>query len=456
MSAERVSRLRRFNATFRRQLRGRSKDATAVIGLVVVALAILLYMLSQQAANLPSWLPGLGEEFVHYEAEFSSAQAVTPGQGQAVDINGIQVGSISSVELEDGVAVVGLDVEPEYSELITEDAELLLRPKTNLNDMVVDVSPGPSAAPLEPGSTIPLSQTQPNVNPDEFLATLDADTRSYLQLLVGAGAEGIYGRSTKLSRALRRLGPFSRRIALLNTEVAKRRGALAHVIHNFRLLAEELARNDRYLRRFVDSSAEALGGFADSSRSIEEALRELPSTLKVARGALASSDALSTALRPTLLGLIPQAQAFPSALRATERLFDDTTAPIANQIRPFTRQIRPTVRHTAQFAPNFGDVVQRFGQGLGHLNYFFNQLAYDPPGDREPYLYYLPWLNHDLNATYLGQDAGGALRRSIVMLSCNTAFLADGAVRTRPFLETLQQGANVANFEPDEACIDEK
>jgi len=447
-----VSRTQHYSAIVSRQFRGRSVDAASIVGLVAVGLVVLFYMLSQQATALPSWLPGLGQTFTHYEAEFSTAQSVTPGQGQAVDINGIQVGLVDSVEVEDGVAVVGLDIEPEYDELITEDAELLLRPKTGLNDMVVDITPGPSGRQLEPGSTIPLSHTQPNVNPDEFLATLDSDTTSYLQLLVAAGADGISGRSLKLSRALRRLAPFSKRIALLNSEVAGRRVALARVVHNFRLLAEELARSDADLRRFVDSSAEALGGFADSSASIEEALRELPSTLQVAQGALASSERFSTALRPTLLGLIPQAQAFPSALRATERLFRDTTAPIANQIRPFTRQIRPTVRHTAQLAPNFGSVVRRFGQGLGDLNYFFDQLSYDPPGDRRSHLFYLPWLNHNLNATYLAQDATGPLRRSIVLLSCNSATLADGATLTRPFLRTVQQGANIPNAVPDEAC----
>ena len=35
-------------------------------------------------------------------AEFSTAQAVTPGQGQTVNIAGVEVGEISSVKLENG------------------------------------------------------------------------------------------------------------------------------------------------------------------------------------------------------------------------------------------------------------------------------------------------------------------------------------------------------------------
>ena len=99
-----------------------------------------LWIFTQQKASLPSWAPFVGEDFVHLTADFSDAQAVTPGQGQAVVIAGIQVGKINSVDLEDGHAVVGMDIEPKYLELIHPDATLLLRPKTNLNDMTVEIS----------------------------------------------------------------------------------------------------------------------------------------------------------------------------------------------------------------------------------------------------------------------------------------------------------------------------
>ena len=57
-------------------------------------------------------------------------------------VAGIQIGKIDSVSVEDGHAVVGMDIEPKYAPLIHPDARLLLRPKTNLNDMVVEVDPG--------------------------------------------------------------------------------------------------------------------------------------------------------------------------------------------------------------------------------------------------------------------------------------------------------------------------
>ena len=73
-------------------------------------------ILANQASALPCWVPILGEDRFELKAEFSSAQAVTPGQGQAVDIAGIQVGDITGVELEDGHAVVTMEVDNEYAE----------------------------------------------------------------------------------------------------------------------------------------------------------------------------------------------------------------------------------------------------------------------------------------------------------------------------------------------------
>ncbi len=311
-----------WRAVLRRQLRGRTGDFLAVCLLVIAGLAVALGILSQQKAALPSWVPFFGQEFFHLEAEFSSAQAVTPGQGQAVVVAGIQIGKIDSVRVEDGHAVVGMDIEPEYAPLIHPDARLLLRPKTNLNDMVVEVDAGQRPGQLPDGTTIPLSRTQANVNPDELLATLDADTRAYLTLLLQGGAEGIGGRAkgVKLSAGLRRIEPFTRYTAQLTGALAKRRGALARVVHDFGLLTDELGRRDSEIARFIDASSAALGGFADRQADIREALRELPPTLEETRSSLASADELSEQLRPTLTGLIPQAQALGPALRSTTDL----------------------------------------------------------------------------------------------------------------------------------------
>lgn len=438
-----VSRWTHFRATLSRQARGRSKDTIAITVLAAIGIVMTLWIFTQQKASLPAWVPFVGEEFAHVTAEFSTAQAVTPGQGQAVDIAGIQVGKITSVDLENGHAVVGMDIEPQYMKLIHPDATLLLRPKTGLNDMLIEVDPGAAKGQIEDGYRFPLSRTEPNVNLDAFLATLDADTRQYIQLLVAGGAQGIGSRGRQLSGAFRRLQPFSHYIADLNEAVAARRVALARVIHNFGLLTTELGRHDTELERFVSSSSAALGDFANQQRAIQETLIEFPATLATAEAAFASADRFSQVARPALLGLIPQAQALQPALKANQRLFEQTTEPIRNQIRPFTRQIRPVLTHAKQGSADFSKSVRGFGNALGAFNSFLNELAYEPKGPKQSYLFYLPWVNHNINATFNLDDPSGPLGRSLLMISCNGAELANGAAAARAYIQTILRGSNV-------------
>jgi phospholipid/cholesterol/gamma-HCH transport system substrate-binding protein len=443
----RVGRWAHFRAWISRQARGHRKDTIAIFVLAIAGLAMMLGIFTQQKASLPSWLPFVGEEFEHISAEFSTAQAVTPGQGQAVDIAGIQVGKVTSVNLEDGHANVGMAIEPQYMPLIHPNASFLLRPKTGLNDMIVEVEPGSGKKQVEDGAKFTLAQTEPNTNLDAFLGSLDNDTRQYIQLLVAGGAQGIGGRGVQLSNALRRFQPFVHYTAKLNRVVAQRHVALARVIHDFGLLTTELGRHDSEVRRFVSSSDAALGNFANQQQSIQTALQEFPSTLRAANAGLASSSRFSQAAFPALTKSIPQAQALTPAFKATERLFSQTTAPIRDQIRPFTRQIRPVLNHANEASGPFNKTVRGFGNSLGGFNSFLNELAFKPKGSAQSYLFYLPWLNHDFNSAFSLQDASGPLLRGLVEVTCNGSYLGYGLTEEKPQLKTLLQLANVPRAE---------
>jgi phospholipid/cholesterol/gamma-HCH transport system substrate-binding protein len=438
-----VNRWVHFRAWLSRQARGHRKDTIAIIVLAIAGTAMMLGIFTQQKASLPSWLPVVGEEFDHITAEFTTAQAVTPGQGQSVDIAGIQVGKVTSVDLEDGRAVVGMDIVPEYMKLIHPNATFLLRPKTGLNDMIVEVDPGGGKKSIEDGANFTLAQTEPNTNLDAFLATLDGDTRQYLQLLVAGGAQGVGGRGKQVSNVLRRFQPFVHYTAKLNKAVAQRHVALADVIHNFSLLATELGRHDAELKRFVTSSDAALGNFANQQQAIQDSLREFPAALRAGNSGLASSKRFSDVAYPALTALIPQTQALTPAFKATERMFSQTTAPIRDQIRPFTRQIRPLLNTANEGSQPLNKTVRGFGNSVGALNTFFNELAYKPKGSRESYLFYVPWLNHDYNASFNLQDAGGPIQRGMVMITCNGANLGYGFALTRKYLQTLLQAVNL-------------
>jgi phospholipid/cholesterol/gamma-HCH transport system substrate-binding protein len=428
----------------RRALRAHLRDVLAIIGLVLAGLFAVTVILINQRAELPSWVPLIGTDNFNLEADFSTAQAVTPGQGQSVDISGIKVGEVSSVKLENGHAVVGLAIDSKYAPLIHDNASLLLRPKTGLNDMVVEVDPGTQDSPeMKEDSTVPLASTQPQVNPDEFLASLDADTQQFLKLLLANGAEALdpaQGRDVKLSNALRRLDPLARSISEISGALVERRQNIASSIHNFQLLSTELGNRDQDLVNFVDSSDAALAAFAREQASIRSALRELPGTLKETKGALTSANDLALQSGPALKKSIPGAKATGPALRALRPFFQQTAGPIQNQIRPFTKQVASPVTHVAQISQGLGVSTPGLKTGFTDLNLGLNALAYNPQQSNDQgFLFYIPWLNHNLVGNYLLQDAYGPIRRGILLVSCSTAFTADGTLLSEPYLRLLYQ-----------------
>ena len=435
----------------KKAIRDHLRDFIAIIVLAALALVTLYIILYNQKAALPSWVPGLGQDFYELNAELTSAQAVTPGQGQAIDIAGIQVGKVGAVTLEDGHAKVRMDIDPKYQNLIHQDASILLRPKTGLNDMVIEVDPGTKGKTPPEGASIPLAQTQPNVNPDEFLAMLDSDTRDYLALLLNAGAQGFGHQGKQLSAGLRHFEPLSRDLAKIGRALSVRRNETARSIHNFRLILEELGANDRALQEFVSSSNAVLGTFADQQASIRSALQELPPTLRATQKGLTQADQFSRVLRPAALRLIPASQALKPALEASQRLFRSTLAPLRDQIRPFTRQVRPTLLHLTQAAEPLNKTATGLRKSFTNLNFLLNEIAYNPPGaSKEGFLFYLAWLNHEFNSIYLTQDAEGPLRRGLLLFSCGTVRVASFAIGSNELLKTELQATQVPTV--DEIC----
>jgi phospholipid/cholesterol/gamma-HCH transport system substrate-binding protein len=399
-------------------------EFATILALVVLAAAVAVYITAHERLALPTWVPGVHKQF-KLDFEFSTAQAVTPGQGQTVDISGVQVGRVTGVSLRDGRALVSTEVQSKYAHVYP-NATVLLRPKTGLKDMVLELDPGSpsSGQELKSGATVPVSNTLPDVNLDEVLAGLDGDTRDYLQLLVAAGGEGL-GRDNgeRLASVLRRFDPTARNLARAASLVADRRQNLRRVIHNFQLLATELGKNDKQLSQFVVNSNGVFKRFAAQNQNLGETVSLLPSALAAANNALVKTDRLAKTLGPTLGQLQPAARALGPSLKASQPFLRGSTPIIRDQLRPFARKAQPVVKTLAPAAHDLSAATPKLTTVGSVLNYLLNELAYKPPGGNgianQGYLFYLPWANHNTNQIFSGQDALGPVRRGIVLVSCN-------------------------------------
>lgn len=401
-------------------IRKHLRDFVAIVVLVLIAGFVGLYVLAHQRTRLPEWVPIAGKDVFTLKGEFSTAQSITPGQGQTVDIAGVQVGEISNVELVNGRAVVTMELEPKYEHRVHPDATMLLRPKTGLKDMIVELDPGTKAAgrPVGDGFTVPVANTLPDVNLDEILAVLDGDTRTYLQMLLNGAATGLDGNGGNLAQVWRRFEPTARDTAKFTKLLAQRRQYIRRSIHNFGIFVNALAARDQQLATFVDSSNEVFQRFANQDANLQAFVAELPGALRETNRALAQVKAFSDQAGPALNALRPGARALGPSLVATRPFLRETTPIIRDQLRPFTRVATPVVKELRPAAAAFADATPDLQTSFEVLNAFLNGLAYNPAGKSEGYLFYLAWLNHISNSIFSAQDAEGPIRRGVLVTSC--------------------------------------
>lgn len=417
----------------RDQIRRYRSAFIAVVTIIVIAVGSAGYILAHERLAVPAWFPVIGHEHFTLKGEFVTAQAVTPGQGQAVTIAGAKIGEISSVELREGRALVSMSVDPTYARYIYHDATMLLRPKTQLQDITVEVDPGtPATGRLKSGAIIPISQTSPNVNLDEFLSSLDADTRNYLQLLLAAGAEGLNGNSRNLSATFKRFSPFARDFAELSHELAARHVYIARSLHNFRLLVEALGSKDKALAELVDSANASLGAFAQQDRAVQSTLHQLPGVLHQTNEGLAKLGVAARATGPALTALHPFAVALAPAQEQTQPFLRKTTPILKNEIRPFAHEIEPVISEIQPDLQEIADAFPNLITTISVLNEFFNELAYNPGPNQAGFLFYLDWFNHNANSMFATADANGPIGHGLLYFSCTQLYTLPGAEEVNP------------------------
>src|ERR1700749_611696 len=392
-------------------------DVVAIAALVVLSVVVAGYILAKERFHFPL----IQSTPFEINAEFSTAQAVMPGQGQSVRVSGVQIGEIGGVSLKDGRAIVQMQISDTYKHLIHTDATALLRPRTGLKDMFVEVYPGSKTAPVSsPGFTIPVSNTSPDVNLDELLSSLDTDTRAYLTLLVNGAGRGLQGNGgNELAQVLERFEPTHRDLARVSTAIALRATNLRRLINSLQRLNTAVAAKQGQVTQLVDSSATVFRAFASEDRNVSTAIAELPGTLRQTTATITQVQALATQLGPAATNLLPAALALPSANAALTALSEPSAPIVRTQIRPFVIAAGPVVNDLRPASINLAKATPNLQKTFGVLNHFVNMLGYSPGGVQHGYLWWLAWLGHNTRTLFSVQDANGPYRPLFIQFSCS-------------------------------------
>ena len=209
--------------------------------------------------------------------------------------------------------------------------------------MFLEVDPG-DGKPLPKDGRIPVSNTLPDIDPDEFLAALDGDTRNYLKLLISGAGKGLQGRGTDLRATLERLGPLHRDLARVSSAVAERRQNMRRLVNRYGLLMTELGKSDKDITRLVRSSNTTLGAFADEDQNISSLVSKLPGTLNQTASTLGKVDTLADKMGPTFQSLRAPFSKLDEANAAVLPFVKEAAPILQKQVRPFARAAQPFQR----------------------------------------------------------------------------------------------------------------
>ena len=398
------------------------QDFIAIIALFVAAIAVVGYILEHQ----PSFT--IGKSYYSVKAEFASASAVVAGQGQSVDVAGVTVGQVGGVQLQGGRAVVTMNIYKKYAP-IYRDATVLLRPRTPLKDMYLALDPGTQEAGAVPsGATLPVANTAPDIDIDQLLNSLDADTRDYLLLLLSGGAQAFHDPGAQgatpsrdavadLRGTFKRFAPLNRDTQTFTKLLAERQQNISRSIHNLQLVSRSVGSVTGQLTSLIDSSNTNFSAISSQDANLQAALTLLPGTLSQATQTLGKVQTFSNQSATTLHALVPFARAFGPALQAAQPLFRDTTPVIKNQLRPFAVAVQPLAKVLQPASAELKKATPHLVNTFNVLNALFNTLAYQPRG-QQGYLFYGSWLAHIANSLTSTQDAHGPIVRGLFMGTC--------------------------------------
>ena len=163
----------------------------------------------------------------------------------------------------------------------------------------VVLEPGPSGAPEIPdGGVIPEDHTYSIVNLDQLFDSFDPLTRAGLSGFIRGDGASLKGRGLDANRMLEYLAPGLASISQVTAELARDEPAFDGLVGEGAQALQALASHATQLSNLVAKTNATTAAIAGQSRSLQEALALLPSTLRRSTSTFAGLQSTLGALDP--------------------------------------------------------------------------------------------------------------------------------------------------------------
>lgn len=281
-------------------------------------------------ATLAWWVVGSRTQDHGLKVAFAAAVNLSPGLD--VQIDGVDVGKVRSVELEDGQAVVELGIDDGAAWPLHQGTRAEIRFGTTVGNgtRTVQLHPGPEDAPeLPDGGLIAEQRATTPVELDQFFDTMDAPTRARFRRLMDGTGDAIDGKGRPLNAGLAAAPPAVDSLAGVLGELASDQRALAALVVNGDRTTRALAARRGTVGALLETASQTFDAFAKRTDGVRESIDGLAPTLREARttlgrlsGTLPRLTALVDDVRPGARELTTLATAAAPAVAELRRTAD--------------------------------------------------------------------------------------------------------------------------------------
>ncbi len=250
-----------------------------------------------------------------------SADRLVPGN--SVNMDGVPVGRVASVQLapdnETAGAIVTIEISQRYAPL-RQGTRAIIRPNGTVGDMFLELDAVQSGSAIPAGGSIPLPDTQVSVTLDQVTNVLDATTRQELKTMILQGAAALHGRGGDLNQVLAKLPQISSDLAATTGALDQQTQQLNDLDAEFSRVAAMIAGEHRALAGDISNGASILGTLAQHQAGLQAELQAADSSLGQANTALSGRQQNVRQLLQQMPQLLQVLQALESSSTTSARL----------------------------------------------------------------------------------------------------------------------------------------
>ncbi len=263
----------------------------------------------------------------------NASQIVT---GDQVEVAGNPIGNVTNIAMTpNGQAVLSLTIKTSLFRPLHEGTQATIREPglSSIAGRYVDLTLGPQYAPaIRSGGVIAATKTTSEVDLDEVVNSLNAQTRKGLQNLIQGSAAQYMGRGNQAQLAWQYLNPAITTSSLLFQEINRNSPEFTKFIVNSNNLVTDLAARQFDVSGLISHLSTTFSALASQQTALGQSIQRLPPFMRLANTTFVN-------LRNGLVDLTALINASRPVAPKLQRLLE--------QLRPLAVAAVPTVRSLA-------------------------------------------------------------------------------------------------------------